>query len=189
MNIWIEKLEAWHELVGCGTVHRDLTCTSLEAQAVPGVSGLLPWLPQREGSLTFGMDFLEIKIHHGRDLPQDPTQVIAHKAGWRQSEGKSKFCPRGTTNFGVLATNLSMLQLMFKLTRQDTCGSINLKIPTQLSLLCTVKSTLLWVPYLVRFQVSVNSQGENACTVAQMIFQSSLCIRAWRKNEAPISES
>lgn len=140
---------------------------------MPGVSRLLPWLSQREGSLTFGVDFLEIKTHHSRDLPQDPTQVIAHGSGWRRSERKCKFCPRGTTDFGVLATNLSVLQLMFKLTKQDTYGSINLKIPIQLCVLCTVKSMLLWVSCLVRFQVSVNSQGANACTVEQMIFQSS----------------
>lgn len=43
----------------------------------------------REKSLTFGMDFLEIKIQHSWDLPQDPAQVIAQKGGWRRSSPNS----------------------------------------------------------------------------------------------------
>lgn len=154
-------------------VHRDLTCTSLEAQISAWSFRFAPMAFPERRSLTFGMDFLEIKIHHSRDLPQDPTQAIAHRAGCRRSEGKSKFCPRCTTDFGVLATGLGTLQLTFKLTRQDTYGSINLKIPIQLSLLCTVKPMLLWVSYLARFQVSMNSQGASTWTVKQTLFQSS----------------
>lgn len=75
-----------------------------------------------------------------------------------------------------------MLQLMFKHTRQDTYGSINLKIPIQLLLCCTVKSMLLWASYLARFWVSLNSQGANTCTENKWYCKAHICIRAWRRN-------
>lgn len=72
----LEELEAWHELVrawsmGCSTQRSHLNLTGDTGQGLEF---------QRERSLTFGMDFLETKIHHSRALPQDPAPVTAHGA-------------------------------------------------------------------------------------------------------------